>query len=136
MKPRLRERIGSYQARVRWALSLLDACGIPRPKTAHDWCRTKIPEGTRLGDGVSYYKHGYGIAVRDAAGEVDFDFGSRGEVEGADAWRLQQFAAPQLERFGYVSEDEIKADFDEAVAAGELVYSGYYVAPPPADVNR
>lgn len=48
----------------------------------------------------------------------------RGEVESADAWRLQLFAAPQIERFGYLSEDEIKADFDEAVAAGELVYSG------------
>lgn len=125
MKPRLVELINSYQARVRWALSLLDASGIPRPESAHDWSRTKIPKGTWLGEGVTHFKHGYGIAVRDAKGGIDFDFGTHGETDGFDAWRLQQFAASQLERFGYASEEDIKADFDEAVAAGELVYSGY-----------
>lgn len=94
----------------------------------------RIPQRAELGEGIAYFKHGYGIAVRDAAGEVDFDFGAHGEIDGVDAWRLQQFAASRLDRFEYASEEAIKADFQEAVATGELIDSGYilyYLAEPP-----
>jgi hypothetical protein len=122
---RLFSLIVDYQAAVSSAVKLLEASGIARPKTNTAWACNGIDNIGTLAGGVQYRKHGYGCAVHLKSGEVDFDFGENGEIDGVDTWRLSVFAEGKLSQYGFASEDELEATFKSAVASGHLVYSGY-----------
>jgi hypothetical protein len=131
MNNRLAILISDYQASVAAAVDMMLRSGIPRPPTNKDWVGTDIPQRGELEGGVRYFKHGYGCAVSLPTGSVDFDFGTNGEIDGFDAWRLASFAGDKLSDYGFADEDAITECFKAEVAAGSLVYSGYilyYVA--------
>ncbi|WP_338525238.1 hypothetical protein NUH87_06240 [Pseudomonas batumici] len=137
MNNQLARLISDYQASVRTAVDLMQRSGIPLPLTCMDWVKTGIPNRGVLEGGIHYYKHGYGCAVSLSTGKVDFDFGRHGEIGGFDVWRLTDFADSRLPEYGFATEDALKACFNEEVAVGSLVYSGYilyYVA--DADHSR
>ncbi len=51
-----------------------------------------IPQAGSLLNGYSYFKHGYGCAVRGPDWAVDFDFGECGQIDGFCPYRLEKFA--------------------------------------------
>ena len=64
-------------------------------------------------------------------GEIDFDFGRHGEINGFDPWRLFIFAREKLSIYGFESQDDLEKCFDVAVSEGHLVCSEssvFYVA--------
>jgi hypothetical protein len=129
MDERLERLIRAFQTRVAEAVVLLRSASIPLPTSTNDWVITRIPGSGRLGPTASYRKHGYGCCVTFLDGEVDFDFGDRGQIDGFDAWRLCRFAADRLSDFGFDSKREVESIFEAAARAGELERSGslYYL---------
>lgn len=125
MNNNLARLISDYQASVRMAVQLMQKSGIRLPATNTDWTATDVPQRGELQGGITYFKHGYGCAVKLPAGTVDFDFGERGEIDGFDAWRLIGFAGSRLSEYGFASEALLNECFKAEVAAGSLVYSGY-----------
>lgn len=125
MDPRLARLIESYRMAVVKAVTLLERAGIPRPSSNHAWTRMDVPGRGELGRGYRYFKHGYGCAVRGPEWSIDFDFGDRGQIDGFDAWRLYRFAEKKLRQYGFDSQEDFERAFEEAKAAGDLLYSGY-----------
>ncbi len=125
MNQHLHRLILDYQASVRTAVELMRQSGIPLPATNTDWVGTGIPPRGELDGGIAYFKHGYGCAVKLPAGEVDFDFGEHGEIDGFDAWRLTRFAGPRLPSYGFSDAAALNECFKAEVAAGSVVFSGY-----------
>jgi len=131
MNPHLAQLIGDYQASVRYAVELMQQSAIPLPASNSNWAGLDIPEQGELTGGIGYVKHGYGCAVHLPTATVSFDFGEQGEIGGVTLSRLAGFAENRLKQYGFTDEDELKQCFEEEVAAGSLVYSGYilyYVA--------
>lgn len=131
MDDRLIAAIRAYQRRVAWAMGTLEQAGIPRPNSNTEWACNGIPQRGELPGGVSYFKHGYGVAVHDGNGAVDFDFGDHGEITGFNVSRLWGFLESTHDRLGFRSKEELELVFERDAAEGELRYSGYilyYVA--------
>ncbi|AYN94211.1 hypothetical protein EAW52_09665 [Pseudomonas sp. LTJR-52] len=125
MNNNLARLISDYQASVRIAVQLMQKSGIQLPPTNTDWTAADISQRGELLGGITYFKHGYGCAVKLPAGTVDFDFGEHGEIDGFDAWRLIGFAGLRLSEYGFATEDSLNECFKAEVEAGSLVYSGY-----------
>jgi len=117
--------IRDYQAAVGKAVELLERSGIPKPANPKEWVGYDIPGRGVLIGGVSYFKHGYGCAVSLPSGKVDFDFGSEGQINGFNLWRLTIFAGKRLKQYGFPSEASVKTAFQSAVESGEIVPSEY-----------
>ncbi|WP_377707742.1 DUF6896 domain-containing protein [Pseudomonas protegens] len=131
MNPHLAHLVSDYQASIRTAVELMQQSAIPLPASNADWVGTDIPDQGELAGGIRYFKHGYGCAVHLPTATVSFDFGEQGEIDGVTLSRLAGFAENRLVEYGFTDEDELKHCFDNEVAAGSLVYSGYilyYVA--------
>jgi len=125
MNKKLKKLVLAYQASVRTAVKLMQQSGIPLPVTSSEWIATEIPVHGELVGGVTYYKHGSGYLVDLPSGAVDFDFGSLGEIDGFDAWRLARFAGSEFAKYGFETKEEIETSFQGAVKSGSLVSSGY-----------
>ena len=89
------------------------------------WVDCDIPQHGELYGGARYFKHGYGCAVHLPSAKVDFDFGAQGQIDGFDLWRLVDFAARGLAKYGFSSEQAVKTAFQAAVESGEIVASEY-----------
>ncbi len=63
---------------------------------------------------------------------VDFDFGDDGERDGFDAWRLGEFAAGRLARYGFTRRCAVERAFDDALVAGHVRRRGsaWYLTRP------
>ncbi|WP_394304658.1 DUF6896 domain-containing protein [Pseudomonas danubii] len=112
---------------------------IPLPASNADWVGTDIPDQGELAGGIRYFKHGFGCAVHLPTATVSFDFGEQGEIDGVTLSRLAGFAENRLLEYGFADENELKHCFDNEVAAGSLVYSGYilyYVATAKPQARR
>jgi hypothetical protein len=130
MDARLERLIRVYQARVAEAVVLLRDASIPLPASNIEWVLYRMPAAGRLGAGALYRKHGYGCCVTFPDGEVDFDFGDCGEIDGFfNAFSLYLFAADRLSTFGFDSQREVESVFEAALQAGEFRRSGslYYL---------
>jgi hypothetical protein len=125
MNKKLKKLVLAYQASVRTAVELMQQSGIRLPVNSSDWIATEIPAHGELVGGVTYYKHGAGCLVDLPSGAVDFDFGSLGEIDGFDEWRLAKFAGSEFAKYGFETKDEIETSFQSAVKSGSLVSSGY-----------
>jgi len=104
------------------------------PFSSAEWVEFDIPAHGELEGGAHYRKHGFGCEIKLPVSEVDFDFGRQGEIDGFDLWRLQQFSKENLSKYGIETQDALKKLFEEAIATGTLIYSGYvlyYVAEVP-----
>lgn len=134
MDSRLTNLINDYQTRVREALTLMQRSGISMPYSSHEWIETDLSEVSVLVDGSSFIQHGAGCLVGLPAGEVDFDFGERGEIVGFDFWRLSRFAGDKYESYGFSKKEEIHVCFQKAVDEKFLKHSRhilYYIADAP-----
>ena len=120
MDERLDRLIRDYQSRVAAAIDLLEAVGIERPTSAIEWAARDMPFRGDLGNGATYRKHGIGCAVRGHDWAVDFDFGTRGEFDGFDAWRLWSFGARQPDRY-FKTREEFDDAYREAIDQREFV---------------
>lgn len=131
MNNQLADLISDYQAKVHEALVLMQRSGIRMPSSNLRWIQSDIPrKGLLVGD-IGYLKHGAGCTVYLPDGEVDFDFGNLGEINGFDLWRLSLFAEKKLSTYGFESQDALETSFETAVSEGHLVRSDdslFYVA--------
>ena len=125
MNQHLANLISDYQSSVLEAVALMQASGIPMPASSNAWVATQIPQRGLLAGGIPYFKHGFGCAVDLPHGKVDFDFGSEGQIDGFDAWRLAGFAGTRLAAYGFADEASLNSCFQSEVTAGSLTYSGY-----------
>ncbi|WP_082582943.1 hypothetical protein [Frateuria sp. Soil773] len=131
MNKQLADLISDYQAKVHEALVLMHRSGIRMPASNLRWIKNGIPQNGLLDGDIAYVKHGIGCTVYLPDGEVDFDFGRLGEINGFDAWRLSHFAGEKLSTYGFESRDTLERCFEAAVSEGHLVHSDdslFYVA--------
>ena len=131
MNRKLADLIRDYQAKVHEALVLMQRSGIRMPDSSWQWIKTDIPQKGLLDGDIEYMKHGAGCTVYLPDGEVDFDFGTRGEIKGFDMWRLSIFANDELSKYGFESQDVLERHFETAVSQGYVVRSDdslFYVA--------
>ena len=89
-----------------------------------EWVCADFPQKGITGDGISYAKHGYGVAMNDGEKYIDLDLGDNGEIDGFDAWRLFMFADENGISTGYKSHCEIESELESAVSKGHLFRSG------------
>ena len=125
MDQRLAKLIADYQGRVADAVAMLESAGVPRPSSNITWSLMDVPDQIALPDGFSYFKHGFGCAVHGPEWRVDFDFGTRGEIDGFDAHRLYFFANGRLDEYGFATAEEIEDAVRSAHQAGDVTFSGY-----------
>lgn len=125
MDGRLASLITDYLHAVEAAVALLEAAGIPRPRSNVAWAVNGIPSAGELPGGLRYLKLGYGCSVQLPIGIVEFDFGPEGQTNGFDDWRLVVFAGDRLQARGFETEEELLACFRRHVEEGEIFPSGF-----------
>lgn len=126
MKSELRNLIEAYRTAASEPIPRLsEALGFKLPITNTRWVGLDIPHKGITGDGLQYFKHGYGVAIKFDGGAIDIDFGDEGEYDGFDGWRLFRFAKDSNFHTPYKDHREVEADIKDAEAKGQLRYSGY-----------
>lgn len=76
-----------------------------------------------LVDGSTYFKHGIGCRVFTTWGEVNFNFGWNGEIDGFDPgflWDCLRETRHQL----FLTWEGFKAELERAEASGAVSYDG------------
>lgn len=129
MDRQLAQLISDYQSAVGAAVLQMSQSGIETPTTISDWRALRIPARGQLRSGAAYYKHGYGCTVDLPTGEVDFDFGQVGEIDGFDEWRLWRFCQSRTQTYTFDSLEEIIAQVRHALNKRWLISSNdlYFV---------
>ncbi len=126
MKTELRELIEAYRSKASELIPRLsNALGFKLPITNADWVGLDIPHRGNTSDGLQYFKHGYGVAIKYNGGEIDIDFGSKGEYDGFDGERLFRFAEEGNIKTPYKDHRQVEVDINDAESKGQLRYSGY-----------
>lgn len=130
MDLRLTRLISDYQKAVGRAVELMSDAGIRLPSSNRGWVESGVAPHGELKEGIPYQKHGYGCLVKLPGGEVDFDFGEKGETDEFDEWRLSEFSRCSSQSYG-LDEGELSCLFNEAIKKKILVEVGngmYFVA--------
>lgn len=126
MKNELRELINAYCTKASELIPRLSkSLGFELPITNGAWASLDIPYRGKTSDGLQYFKHGFGVAIHFDDRKIDIDFGDNGEYDGFDADRLFRFATASHFPTPYKNHREVEADIKDAVAQGELRFSGY-----------
>jgi len=132
MDPGLRKLIEDYRSTVARAVLELRGSGVLLPDSNRGWALNAMPQRGTLPSGATYAKHGYGCHVTLAEGEVDFDFGDNGEIDGFDGWRLWRYAEPRSDTYGPTSyaalSDELAALHAKGVLRKDVQGSLYYLS--------
>ncbi len=122
MLEQLIQLIHEYQVRVWEAVELFEYYkGLKLPHHPLDWRSSGIPQkGCLDPDGkISYFLHGFGCCVYLPSGRVDWDFGSEGQIDGFDVWRLHRFAEQGTQNFPEFRDEKVlKSVFAEAECQG------------------
>jgi hypothetical protein len=116
----LHSLIIDYRNAVYRAALKLRRGGISMPISNFVWATSRMPAAGTLPSGATYRAHGYGCKVFMEEGEIDLDFGDKGEINGFDAWRLWRFAEPRTDKYGVTSHMELRAMLDSFHAQGAL----------------
>ena len=121
MQELLLQLIQEYQAKVsEAALMLRTSLKLENPMY---WRQGKIDQHgfLDLESRVAYYFHGSGCRVSLPSGDVDWDFGHDGRLDGLDPWFLWVFAMEGTNNFPEFKERELldKA-FEEAFLSGVI----------------
>lgn len=135
---RLLALIREYQLAAKTAVDLMAQSGISLPSSNVAWSLSDLPDTGVLVGGTRYRKHGYGCEIFLPGTPIDFDFGTHGEFDGFDLWRLRIFAGERLAEFGIFSGEELDKLFKEALRTGALVHSEstlYYLRNRPFVVS-
>lgn len=123
MKTELRELIEAHRSKASELIpQLSNALGFKLPITNAHWVGLDIPHRGNTSDGRQYFKHGYGVAIKYNGGEIDIDFGSKGEYDG---WRLFRFAEEGSIKTPYKDYRQVEIDISGADSKGQLQCSGY-----------
>lgn len=123
---RTRELIDAYCDKAAELIPRLSkALGFKLPITNGEWVSLDIPGRGTTNDGLQYFKHGFGVAIKFDGGAIDLDFGDNGEYDGFDADRLFRFAIASHFPTLYKNHREVEADVKDAEAKSELRFSGY-----------
>ncbi len=104
--------------------------GIEIPSNINNLLNLDIPAQGELNGGVRYFKHGYGFGVHLPDGEVDFDFGQQGEIDGFDEWRLWKFCQHRPNTYAFDTQQALFDCVGYALKEGKLAASShdlYYV---------
>jgi len=126
MKNDLRKLINAYCSKASELIPRLStALGFELPIKNGAWASLDIPYRGKTDDGLQYFKHGFGVAIKFDGGEIDVDFGDNGEYDGFDGWRLFRFAKASDFQTPYKDHCEVEADIKDAESKGQLRYSGY-----------
>lgn len=125
MTQQLLKLIAEYQLHVLGSVQALRA-RLGTDDLLGAWRRGEIAERGTLDDLYEsrYRFHGVGCHVESERGEVDFDFGPGGRIDGFDGWRLWPFAQSPPQDYPDFQRQEIV----ESVL-GELVTDGIVVRP-------
>lgn len=125
MDERLAQLISDYQRAVVTAVSLMAESGIEIPSNLNDLLHLDIPAEGELNGGIKYIKHGIGFLVHLPEGEVDFDLGQYGEIDGFDEWRLWQFCQERPNTYAFGTEKAILDCIRHAVKEKKLAASSH-----------
>lgn len=125
MDERLSQLISDYQRAVGTAVFLMAESGIEIPSNINDLLNLNIPAQGELNGGVKYLKHGHGFWVDLPEGEVDFDFGQQGEIDGFDEWRLWLFCQRRPNTYTFGTEQAFLDCFGQALKDRKLATSSY-----------
>lgn len=110
--------------------TLIHQLNIPHPESNLAWAlycgETGLHEMREL-NGIGIYAHGYGIELKMDDLTIDFDWGTNGEPDGFDGWRLYNFSldnSPEIE----CSHNDVNSWLESAHSDGELLKEGslYY----------
>lgn len=85
-----------------------------------DWARLQIEESGMTICGIKYRKHGCGLTMSDNNIEVNFDFGSKGQLDGFDEWKIWEFIDKNKINCSYQLFDDIFNEFAKAKNEGIL----------------
>jgi hypothetical protein len=125
MLERFIQLIHEYHSKVKEAIDLFDRSKVlKQPKHPLEWQASGISQIGYLDpeSKVFYFLHGYGCCVHLPSGRVDWDFGSGGQIDGFDLFRLHEFVEKGTNNFlEFRDEDKLKAIFTEAESK-ELIY--------------
>lgn len=97
--------------------------GVQLPISNKDWACLGIEQRGETADGVKYFKHGFGVAMKDSSQSIELDLGAEGQFDGFDAWRLHDFAERNDIVIPYTDHRSLKAAMERAADAGQLRYS-------------
>ena len=131
MDKQLAQLISDYQLAVGTAVLLMSNSDIEIPSNSSGWLDLDIPANGELNNGIRYYKHGYGCKVHLSEGEVDFDFGRQGQIDGFDDWFLWKFCQGRSNTYAFATQQALFDCVQHALKEGKLVASShdlYYVA--------
>lgn len=121
--------IYEYQAKVREAVELFNRFkGLKQPQHPLEWQMSGIPQKGYLDpDGkIFYFLHGYGCCIHLLSGRVEWDFGSEGQINGFDIWRLHEFAEKGTQAFlDFRDMATLQSVFAEAESKGLIKKSDY-----------
>lgn len=130
MLEQLIQLIHEYQAKVKEAVGLFERYkGLKQPQHPLEWQRAGIPQTGYLEPTgkILYFLHGQGCCVRLELGRVDWDFGSEGQIDGFEFWRLQEFAQTGTQNFPEFRDEKVlKLVFAEAESKG-LIYKSDHI---------
>lgn len=121
MNNQLAQLISDYQAAVNFSILQMSKSGIEIPSSNTEWLELNIPAHGELKDGIRYFKHGFGCCIYLPEGEVDFDFGEKGEIDGIDEWRLWNFSQKRSKSYGFDTMQALAKCIFNAFENGTLV---------------
>jgi len=123
MLHRLLELVHEYQGRVIEAVSLFEKHLGLSPNDLMHWRRRNLRREGFLdaAQKIAYSFHGIGCRVDLPVGEIDWDFGNEGRLDGFDAWRLWRFADEGTGSFPeFKNKSLLDKTFAEAISQGMI----------------
>jgi len=126
MNQELARIIKLYQEKVEELFPrLADHLGAQLPISNREWAAQSYEQRGKTDCGISYFIHGYGVAMKIDDVDVDFDLGAEGQINGIDPWKLWYFLEDSNIKTSFSSSKEVETEVKKEVAAGNMTYSGY-----------
>ncbi len=128
MDARLRLIIQDFIRTVNVAVTHMQNHGIELQASNLDWACYQLPESVKrlkVGRASMFRKHGFGCEVTYSVNgqnqAIDFDFGTHGEIDGFDLWRLSNFVDRHAEWSSVMPLIDLELLFEQSVKAKELI---------------
>jgi hypothetical protein len=121
MLERFVELVREYQMRLKEAVSLFQKHkDLEKPEY---WRLVGLPQSGFIdAEGkIKYFFHGKGCRVQLLSGEIDWDFGHDGRIDGFGGWFLWKFAKDGINNFPeFKDKDFYDEVFNEALTKGVI----------------
>lgn len=124
MNPTLENLIKRFRKAQDLAVeTLIQRLSIPQPESNLAWafyCSENGLHQIRELKGTKIYAHGFGVALEINDVKIDFDWGSNGEPDGFDSWRLYSFSMDNCSDIK-CTDKEVQSWLEKAENDGELI---------------